>query len=215
VRITFSHQEKKMSDTRCANVKELNDRLSSAVKKAAGMLRIIYDGFLLHNNTWLDRAGNMAKELSAEEKKATETLACCASDTQENRDLVRTIISVPGHLGRITGSAEQLIACIRVKIKDGILFSDRAVTELKDLFETASGLLQNVSDALITRNRVLMTHVTTEANSFSQRADEYAGSHEERLITGMCSPKSSSLYLDILHLLRNVVWHTKEIAERM
>jgi hypothetical protein len=44
-------------------------------------------------------------------------------------------------------------------------------------------------------------------------ADEYAIFHEERLIAGVCSPKSAPVYLDILESFSSVIWHIRKILQ--
>ena len=37
--------------------------------------------------------------------------------------------------------------------------------------------------------------------------------HEDRLIAGVCTPKSASVYLDILESFRSVAWHVRKILQ--
>ena len=44
---------------------------------------------------------------------------------------------------------------------------------------------------------------------------DYALTHEDRLLEGLCSPKASSLYLDLLDSLRGANTHLMPLCDRM
>jgi hypothetical protein len=46
-------------------------------------------------------------------------------------------------------------------------------------------------------------------------ATEYATMHEERLIAGVCVPRSASIYVKMLEAIKNTAWHSKEIAVKL
>jgi len=46
-------------------------------------------------------------------------------------------------------------------------------------------------------------------------ADTYSEEHDDRLIKGVCQPKSSSLYLNIVDSLSKVVWHIRQAVDRL
>jgi Na+/phosphate symporter len=57
--------------------------------------------------------------------------------------------------------------------------------------------------------------VRESAAEISRSASEFATMHEERLIEGLCMPKASPLFLDILDAIKGIAWHAKEIAEKL
>lgn len=66
----------------------------------------------------------------------------------------------------------------------------------------------------MTKNDVLVKHLTDKYASLNQIVDAYSQEHEDRLIKGICQPKSSSLYLNIVDSLMKVVWHMKQAVDR-
>ncbi len=132
---------------------------------------------------------------------------------QENNTL-RVYLSVPLILLRIGGHIDNLTDTFHKKIKDDILFSDRAVSELTILFRQLKEALKSTSDLLVTKNPVLVHHITECEEDVVRKALEFATHHEERLIEGLCLPVASPLYLNILNSIRCIAWDIKEIASR-
>jgi hypothetical protein len=56
--------------------------------------------------------------------------------------------------------------------------------------------------------------VLEEGVRLNEVGDNYAIEHEDRLISGVCVPKASPLYINILDCLSRVNWHTMRAVER-
>lgn len=185
-------------------------KLSEATDDLLSMLNFMYDGFIKHKKSLLNDAEKLGKKVHKFEKDFTEDII-----KEGNKDSVRLLITIAGHLERIGDCFENIIRTIHTKIKEGTLFSDKAVSELNYLFNTTKDLLKNLKDLIVTFNSVLIDHMVSVGTKANQMADEFATQHEERLVTGICHPKHSSMYLDILDNLRMSVWHIKEIARKI
>jgi Na+/phosphate symporter len=93
---------------------------------------------------------------------------------------------------------ENLINKMETKIELHILFSERALTEVKELFNLMLTEMRDTRDFLLTGNPHLKENIKTGMEKICKEADEYALVHQNRLITGVCMPKASYLYLDII-----------------
>jgi Na+/phosphate symporter len=100
------------------------------------------------------------------------------------------------------------------KVKEDILFSDRAISELSILIQKLKETLKNTSDLLATKNAVLVQHINGCEEDIVRKALEFATQHEERLVEGLCLPVSSHLYLNMLNSIRCIAWDAKEIATK-
>lgn len=134
--------------------------------------------------------------------------------TRGNPDL-KPYITVPHHLLKIVENIEKLANSIDKKIKDDVLFSDRAVTETTFLLQRLSEILKPAADIILARNVYLNRYVQESEAGIAKRATDYATLHEERLITGECLPVASSLYINMLNAMKNIAWHAKEIASEL
>jgi hypothetical protein len=171
------------------------------------MLSLTWASFRQPHGSTLDRAGSLGRSIHKREKELTALLMAGPAD-----DRLRF---VPAHLERIGDAGEGLIRCLRTMEAEGALFTDRGVREINTLFENALELLRCARDVAMTGNRVLTRHVTLESTRFQDLASEFARAHEQRLIEGVCMTTASSSYLAILDHLREVVRHTRRIADRM
>lgn len=110
-------------------------------------------------------------------------------------------------------SMDKLLEAVETKIMSGILFSERAVKELDILFDGLGAYLANIRDFLTTGNEVLRKHVKNEAEKYAGLAREFATMHEERLIKGICLPRSSSIYLNMLNGLSGIFYNLGQLAD--
>jgi len=156
----------------------------------------------------------VCREKTAHIKKTEAELSAKITQLAQENNALRVYLSVPLILQRIGGHIDNLNDTFHKKIKDDILFSDRAVSELTTLFRRLKEALKNTSDLLVTKNPVLVRHITECEEDVVKKALEFATLHEERLIEGLCLPVSSPLYLNILNSIRCIAWDTNEIASK-
>jgi Na+/phosphate symporter len=192
------------------SMSQYQTKLSGAFEDLLVMLGATYDGFIKHKKGFLAEAESEGKKIHKFEKDFTTEIV-----NEGNKDSVRLLISIAGHVERIGDCLESIIKTVHTKADEGTLFSDKAVSELNYLFNTTKDLLRNVKDIVLTMNPVLMEHTLSVGNKMNQMADEFATQHEERLATGSCHPKHSSMYLEILDNLRMSVWHLKETVKKI
>ena len=102
------------------------------------------------------------------------------------------------HMESSRQNFDKLLEAVEKKIDGGILFSDTAATELDTIFKDLIAYIGNIKDYLLTGNKVLKQHIRVEAERNTQLARDFATKHEERLIQGICQPRSSAVFLDIL-----------------
>jgi Na+/phosphate symporter len=185
-------------------------QLADEMERLVEMVNLTYDGFIKHKKSFLNEAEKIGKEIHQFEKEFTGEIV-----KEGNKESVRILISIAGHIERIGDCIENVIKTVHTKISEGTLFSDKAVSELNYLFHSVRDILRDAKDIILTLNPVLMEHTITLGNKVNQMADEFATLHEERLVTGICHPKHSSMYLDMLDNLRMVIWHVKEAVKKL
>jgi Na+/phosphate symporter len=154
--------------------------------------------------------------VNVETIKNTEVLLTKAITdiAKENPDL-KAYVSVPVHLRRIGECIERLAELIDKKIKNDILFSDRAITEITFLLQRLIDILRPTADIILAKNVILKRYVEESESGVVKRANEYSTLHEERLIEGLCLPIASSLYINMLDAIKDIAWHAKEIATKL
>jgi len=190
-----------------ALISNLHDMNQSAEK----CMYLLQNAFIYHSSKSLDECESRTREIRQNEKIMTGALI----EEAKVDPLMNIYVAVPGHFERIGGFIEAISRCMRVKIKEGLLFSDRAVSEISFLLKRTEEVLQNTGDMILARNIIIREYVKDSATEISRSASDYATMHEDRLIAGVCMPKASPLFLEIMDAIKGIVWHAKGIAEAL
>ncbi len=180
------------------------------LNNAKEMLGMINDGFRKDSLKSLGKVEEIRENLSKDSDILLKLLF-----EGKSEEGIKQFIPIPGHLDRIGDGLDKLYSTVKVKIKEGILFSDKSVNETYKLFDETTVLLTCLSDCVSTGNKVLAEHINKEGKKLGELADEYAIFHEDRLIAGVCMPKNAPVYLDILGSFKDVVWHVREITRNI
>ncbi len=179
-------------------------------EQAVEMLRLTRHAFVKQNAGLLQDVDRVARELHDRERAIIEPAITVARDRVADQDLF-----VPIHLERVGDNIELLAGAVRKVIREGLLFTDRAFREVNGLMEKSIDLLENVRDVLATGNRTLLRYVLDEGRQVEVLANEYGLFHQQRLIEGVCLPKSSSVFLAMLDDIKGVEWHVRQIAQKL
>lgn len=118
------------------------------------------------------------------------------------------------NLDAARNSFAKLTAAVEEKVAHKVLFSEAAVKELRFLFEGFSAYLCNINDFLITKNEVLRQHIKEETANYTKCCRDFATKHEERLIKGVCQPRSSSIYLNMLDGIGGMFYNLGQLADK-
>ena len=192
-------------------VKDLKKDIYLIMHKAQEMLELTEDGFTKNKLSALDEADELSKEIHTKEDALTAALAKMASANTE----ARTLLTVPSHIEKIATSIKRITENSRNRIKDGMLFSDKAILETGKLFTKTKEVLKKAGEAAVTGAKATVDGALAESDVVERMANEFATSHEERLVTGECSPKSSSTYLCILYAFEDMGAHIKDATKRL
>jgi Na+/phosphate symporter len=191
----------------------LQERFNPVFAKLGDMVGTSRDAFNRHSGTSLEQLKNLHEELASEIKNAVADLGTLAAKAPENQKafFIR-LQSVLTHLQMVGDNLEALSTPIDRKIKEGVLFSDKAVAQANQLFDHLTGILRSILDALKTDNEFLKRYVMEEGQRLTQSCNDFATEHEARLIEGLCLPQAAPLFLAMLNALRTASQHAVNIA---
>jgi Na+/phosphate symporter len=192
-------------------VKDVKKDIYLAMHKAQSMLELTEDGFMKSKTSSLDQADELAVEIQAKEDNLTSMLAKMASANNE----ARAILTVPAHIEKIATSIKRIGENSRSRIKEGMLFSDKALLETGKLFTKSKDILKKAGEAAVTGSQATLQAVLADSDALERMANDFATAHEERLVTGECSPKSSSTYLCILYAFEDMGAHIKNTINKL
>lgn len=192
-------------------MKDVKKDIYLIMHKALEMVELTEDGFIKNKLSALDQAEELAKEIHAKEDVLTATLAKMAAASSD----ARAILTVPSHIEKIASSIKRITENSRARIKEGMLFSDKAILETGKLFTKTKAILKKAGEAAVTGAKATYESTIAESALIERMANDFATAHEERLVTGECSPKSSSTYLCILYAFEDMGSHIKDATKRL
>jgi Na+/phosphate symporter len=190
----------------------LEEGLLVMVGKLIEIAKLIHKSLIVPDPQKLHRCEALAQEIHEEEKRLTGDLVCSPTTTGE---ILKALVLFPVRLERAGDFMESLVNVSRIKAKDGIPFSDKAQGELQQLFGLLAEVLGNFRDLLSHRNKALLEHLVEQHKQLHQMTIDFALAHEDRLLEGLCSPKASSLYLDIVDSVKNANIQIQEMSRRL
>jgi hypothetical protein len=191
----------------------VKERFSPVFAKLGDMVGTTRDAFNRHSGASLEELKNLHGELSLKITGAVDGLGALAAKAPENEksSFIR-LQSVLTHLQMVGDNLEGLSIPIGRKIREGVLFSDKAVSQANQLFDHLTGILRSILDALKTDNEFLKRYVMEEGQRLTQSCNDFATEHEARLVEGLCLPQAAPLFLALLNGLRTAGQHAVNIA---
>jgi Na+/phosphate symporter len=155
---------------------------------------------------------NACREKLAVFRNAEPELTKKVKELARKDETKKEYAAILHHLMKICDDLSELTGPLETKIKEKILFSDRAVTEISFLSQNLAELLKATSDLILVKNPILLRYVIESETMVAKMAIEYATQHEERMIEGLCLPVASPLFLKMLEIFKGIARQSKKIA---
>jgi Na+/phosphate symporter len=195
--------------------RELGEKIIRVCQSLIKMLELAFQGFRRGTEESIRKAEEVRNEVRQYSSELTGFLISRSSSSEEGREWAKPFLSMASSFDRMTFNIEGILDRLKIKSQNNILFSDRGVKEINDVFQEAMKLLENLPDLISTQNKLLAQRIGEEGRSVFKIANGYSVEHEERLIQGICMPKSSPIYLGILEGLKGVIGHTLEVSGKI
>ncbi|MHB8069081.1 MAG: hypothetical protein ACYDIC_14425 [Desulfobaccales bacterium] len=167
------------------------------------------DAFNRHSRSRMEELRNLTRTAAQEMEAAFKKLEKEKAQAAE----FQLLSGIYKHLQIMSQSLGALADPIQKKIKDGVLFSDKAVAQTNYLFDTQAGLMRSVLDIFKTDNEFLKIYTESEARNLIQTCSNFATEHETRLIEGLCQPQAAPLFLAILENIRIMGQQERDIVK--
>ncbi len=188
----------------------VNNDLLGMLNHTKEILEMLDKGFNKHNLEYLGKVEGLEENLYKDSEKLLKSLL-----DEKDATGIKHFIPVPEHFNRIGKGLNKMFNAINKKVTDGILFSDKSVTEANELFSELQELLNSLRDCVNACSGTLVEHICSSVKELCELADEYAIFHEDRLISGVCTPMNATIYLDILDSFKSIAWHVGEISRNI
>jgi Na+/phosphate symporter len=180
--------------------KTLNQKLYDMFKEMLLVLEKSKEGFLAESEKLLTESETRLNGILTSNLPFTEEVVKKISKD----GLDKKYLSLLPHLQLMAATVQNLLDQEKKKIKSGILFTEKAVNEIRDLLGLMQAQFLDATDYILTRNPRLKTAIQGEMEKLFKTAEHYATEHEVRLITGLCLAQASFLYLAIVDCIKRV-----------
>ena len=190
--------------------------IAPIVKNLLTMMRAARDAFNRHSNERLQEMHSLHKATSqtiAEAARQVNSWRTRRPEVEEK--LLLHLEAVLNGLAAINTNLGSLADPIQKKIKGGVLFSHKALTQTNYLFDQHAGMIKSLLDIVKTDNQFLKDYVNSESRNLIQACADFAVEHQERLIEGVCSPQAAPIFLAILDAMQVVSRTEAEIAKSL
>jgi Na+/phosphate symporter len=195
--------------------KEVAEKMIRVSQSLSDMLELAFQAFRKPSDETIREADEAKTEVQKSSAELTRFLIDKGASSDEEKERVKPFISVASSFDRMLYNIEGLLNQLRIMIRENITFSDRAIKETNDVFQEAMNLLEKLPDLIATQSKTEAQQMGEKIRPIFKIANGYSESHEERLMHGICLPKSSPIYLGILESLRGVFLHILEISGKL
>ncbi len=190
------------------------DLFTPIFNKLEAMVGAARNAFNRHSRQSLEQLKTLHKEVVPEITNAIKQVeAALAKQPAQERTAALKTQSILTRLQIIAEKLGGLSDPIEKKIKGGVLFSEKAVSQCNHLFDHQAGVLRSLLDILKTDNTMLKKFVLDEGQKLIQNCIDFATEHEERMIEGLCLPQAAPLFLTLLDNMRTAGQHEVDIVQ--
>jgi len=164
------------------------------------ILTTIYKGFVSQKINLLKESRAKLREVWKSRLPAVEEII---GDKEKNEAEKRFVVALP-HLQRVALAIDNLIDKMETKIEADVLFSPKAIEEIKQLMLAVGAEFTDVKNYCITRSQEDKDKIKADFERVWKLISDYEITHQNRLIMGVCVPKASYLYIDITDSLKRI-----------
>jgi Na+/phosphate symporter len=176
------------------------------------MLRLTRDAFLQGSSVGLDKVAGLGRDLHAREKRLTDHTAMQIREHPWSLGLAEHLVFLPAALERIGDSVELLARCVNGMHKEGVPFSELAITEIVTLFNRGANLVDAIAGVIRAGDRTALAGVGEAGAAFRAFCDEAAARHHDRVLRGTCTPRASSMFLAMVDNFREIGRYVRRMS---
>ena len=126
--------------------------------------------------------------------------------------LIGGLFHVVNDIERIGDHAENFADSAKMRIDDGVEFSDKAIKQLQDMTEKVIEILEYSLDMFTNRNQEHMQEILNLEDEIDDREKKLQRAHVKRLTKNKCTPEAGMIFSDTISGLERVADHATNIA---
>jgi Na+/phosphate symporter len=189
--------------------REITERICKLFEDTVPILHSIYNGFMGQKLNLLKESRTKFRENLVATLPGVEEIIEDPNKNQAEQMFLKTL----PHLQRIALALDNLLDKMEAKVEGNLLFTDKALDEIKQLMVAVAAEFVDVKDYCATRNPVLKKQIQDNLGKVTNLINEYDSVHQNRLISGVCMPQASYLYIDMTDSLKRMSRELSSFAE--
>ncbi len=138
-----------------------------------------------------------------------------SSDASTGDDSTRIagLLHAANDIERIGDHCMNISEAVKGMREQDLKFSSSAQDELDEAFTLVERMVEEAVTALRNNDSVMAGRIMSLENEIDRMEDKLRASHLDRLNEGQCDPKSTVLFLEIVHTMERIGDHCQNIAE--
>lgn len=191
--------------------REITERICKLFDETQPILTTIYKGFASQKINLLKESRSKFRDVWKNRLPAVEQLI----EDKDKNEAEKKFVSLLPHLQRVALAVDSLIDKMEIKVETHTLFSQKALDEIKQLMVAVGAEFNDVKDYCMTKNPVLKEQIRVDMEKVRKMIEDFEVVHQNRLITGVCMPKASYLYIDMTDSLKRMAKELGAFAEKV
>lgn len=173
------------------------------------------EGFISNSPSQIEEIFETEKKINQMEEEIIHYLVKLsnASLSPEQRETIDSHFHIVSNIERVGDHAENIAELLEYKFANKISFSDQAIQELQDIYTTASSAVHISLESFQSEDENKAKKVVEIEDRIDELEKSLKKMHIKRLTDGVCQPKSSILFLELINNIERVGDHAMNIAE--
>ncbi len=177
------------------------------------MIELVYKGFTLNDSRPLDKAMDRERVMDEVERKITAMVVKSVKSLSEEEQVkYLTYMQTAQNIERMGDELRSLIERIEIKISECLYFSEEAADQYLQLFEKMRRSVYLIVNYLNEEDPKLLDEIIGNGSEVKTCVETARTSHVKRLAKGVCEPRVSNIFFDMLDFTGNVARHCTYIA---
>lgn len=173
------------------------------------------DSFINGNENLISAVYEKEDLINYLEREITSYLVKLSQEplSEAQSEVITSLFHTVNDIERIGDHSENIAELAQYKINSSLKFSDKALGELKDMYEKVYNMASIAVNALENKDINSALTVMVKENDIDAIEKSLRAEHIDRLNKSICTPASGTIFLDLISNLERIADHSNNIAQ--
>jgi Na+/phosphate symporter len=191
--------------------KGLTKRISDTFDEVLPILENARKGFVMENAAMIKESIARFRELLRSRVAFSE--AILKKKEKDEAEIRYVSMITPLQIAAL--GIENVMEKMAIKVEAKVPFTHKALKEIRSLQLLVYSQLADAREYVMSGDPQLKANIRKNMEEIKRLAGEYELVHQDRLITGICMPKASYLYIDITDSLKRAARAMVDFSEKV